>query len=122
MNEAGLQGKVKIVAMDRNDDMLPYIEDGTIVGAVAQKSYVEAFLAVHLLHWLNTNGDESVPDCKAAGINPLPEKVETGVMPITKAMSRSSSTPRICCWQQRRPSPIQGWPPPLWRHAHTRNR
>jgi len=83
--ELGRQGAVKVVAMDRNDDMLPYIEDGTIHGSVAQKSYLEAFLAVHMLHWLNTNTMRVVPDWKAAGINPLPESVSTGVMPITKA-------------------------------------
>ena len=82
VNEAGRKD-IKIVAMDRNDDMLPYIEDGTIHGAVAQKSYIEAFLAVHMLHWQNTDGIEVVPDWKAAGINPLPESVDTGVMPIT---------------------------------------
>ena len=84
VTEAGLKGKVKIVAMDRNDDMLSYIEDGTIEGAVAQKSYLEAFLALHMLHWLNTNTMKVVPDVKAAGINPLPESVLTGVMKITK--------------------------------------
>ena len=82
VNEAGRKD-IKIVAMDRNDDMLPYIEDGTIHGAVAQKSYIEAFLAVHMLHWQNTDGIKVVPDWKAAGINPLPESVDTGVMPIT---------------------------------------
>jgi ribose transport system substrate-binding protein len=82
VREADLQGKVKIVAMDRNDDMLPFIEDGTIVGAVAQKSYAEAYLAVHLLHWLNTDAMKVVPDWRAAGVNPLPEKIVTGVMPI----------------------------------------
>jgi ribose transport system substrate-binding protein len=85
VTEAGRQGEIKIVAMDRNDDMLPYIEDGTIVGAVAQKSYLEAYLAVHLLHWLNTDAMKVVPDWKAAGVNPLPESVSTGVMLITKA-------------------------------------
>jgi ribose transport system substrate-binding protein len=84
VTEAGLKGKVKIVAMDRNDDMLSYIEDGTIEGAVAQKSYLEAFLALHLLHWLNTSAMKVVPDAVAAGINPLPENVFTGVMKITK--------------------------------------
>ena len=80
----GDSGKdIKIVAMDRNDDMLPYIEDGTIHGAVAQKSYIEAFLAVHMLHWQNTDGIKVVPDWKAAGISPLPEVVDTGVMTIT---------------------------------------
>jgi ribose transport system substrate-binding protein len=84
VTEAGRKGEIKIVAMDRNDDMLAYIEDGTIVGAVAQKSYLEAYLAVHLLHWLNTDAMKVVPDWKAAGINPLPESVATGVMRITK--------------------------------------
>jgi len=84
VTEAGLAGKVKIVAMDRNDDMLSYVEDGTIAGAVAQKSYLEAFLALHMLHWLNTNTMKVVPDSRAAGINPLPENVLTGVMRITR--------------------------------------
>ena len=84
VNEAGRAGEIKIVAMDRNDDMLPYIEDGTIHGAVAQKSYIEAFLAVQMLHWQNTDGLNVVPDWRAAGINPLPESVDTGVMMITK--------------------------------------
>jgi ribose transport system substrate-binding protein len=84
VTEAGKQGTVKIVAMDRNDDMLPYLEDGTIIGSVAQKSFVESFVGVHLLHWLNTDGLKVLPDWRAAGINPLPETIGTGVMPITK--------------------------------------
>ncbi len=43
--EQGKVGAVKIVAMDRNPDMLPYIADGTIYGAVAQKSWLESYLA-----------------------------------------------------------------------------
>jgi ribose transport system substrate-binding protein len=84
VTEAGRAGEVKIVSMDRNDDMLPYIESGTIVGAVAQKSFAEAFLGIHLLHWLNTDGMKILPDWKAAGVNPLPEKIVTGVMKITR--------------------------------------
>lgn len=85
VHEAGRTKDIKIVAMDRNDDMLSYIEDGTIYGAVAQKSYLETFLAIHMMHWQNTDGLKVLPDWKAAGINPLPERVDTGVMKITKA-------------------------------------
>ncbi len=85
VHEAGRAGDIKIVAMDRNDDMLPYIEDGTITGAIAQKSYLEIFLAFHMMHWQNTDALKVLPDWRAAGINPLPERVETGVMPITQA-------------------------------------
>ncbi|SDL01470.1 substrate-binding domain-containing protein [Aliiruegeria lutimaris] len=83
VTEAGRKGEIKIVGMDRNDDMLPYIEDGTVVGAIAQKSFAEAFLAVHLLQWLNTDGMKVLPDWQAAAVNPLPEQVVAGVMKIT---------------------------------------
>jgi ribose transport system substrate-binding protein len=82
--EQGKVGVVKIVAMDRNPDMLPYIADGTIYGAVAQKSWLESYLAVHLLDWLGQSKIKIVPDSAAAGINPLPETVSTGVMRVTK--------------------------------------
>jgi ribose transport system substrate-binding protein len=84
VKEAGRAGQVKIVGMDRNDDMLPFIQDGTVTGTVAQKSFVETFLGVHLLHWLNTDGLKVLPDWKKAGINPLPESVVTGVMQVNK--------------------------------------
>lgn len=82
--EQGKVGAVKIVAMDRNPDMLPYIADGTIYGAVAQKSWLESYLAVHLLDWLGQSKIKIVADSAAAGINPLPEIVSTGVMRVTK--------------------------------------
>ena len=82
--EQGKVGAVKIVAMDRNPDMLPYIVDGTIYGAVAQKSWLESYLAVHLLDWLGQSKIKIVTDSAAAGINPLPETVSTGVMRVTK--------------------------------------
>lgn len=84
VRDAGRVGKVKIVAMDRNDDMLPFIEDGTIFGSVAQKSYAESFIAVHYLYWLNDSTMKVVPDWKAAQIDPLPEHTLTGVMKITR--------------------------------------
>jgi ribose transport system substrate-binding protein len=84
VTEAGKKGQIQIVAMDHNNDMLPYIQDGTVYGSVAQKSYTEAYLAVHLLHWLNTNAIKMVKDPKASGINPLPESIVTGVVRVTK--------------------------------------
>ncbi|NQU69624.1 MAG: substrate-binding domain-containing protein [Rhodospirillales bacterium] len=85
VREAGKIGKIKIVAMDRNDDMLEFIKDGTIYGSVAQKSYAEMFTAIHFLHWLNSGAMKVLPDWKAAGVNPLPENVVTGVMRIDQA-------------------------------------
>jgi ribose transport system substrate-binding protein len=84
--EAGKKGKIKIVAMDRNEDMLNYIQDGTITASVAQKSYMETWLAVNLLYWLHHNVGPArmLPDWKAAKIDPLPQDVDTGIMPITR--------------------------------------
>ena len=84
VRDAGRTGKVKFVAMDRNDDMLPFIEDGTIHGSVVQKSYAEAFIATHFLYWLNANEMKVLADWKAAGVDPLPEKIETGTMRLTQ--------------------------------------
>ncbi|NWF69705.1 MAG: substrate-binding domain-containing protein [Chloroflexi bacterium] len=84
VRDAGRVGEIQIVAMDRNEDMLDFIEDGSIFGSVAQKSYTEMFLAVHLLHWLNTDALRVLPDWRSAGVNILPERVETGVMTITR--------------------------------------
>lgn len=84
VRDAGKVGQIKIVAMDRNDDMLPFIEDGTIYGTVVQKSYTEMFTAVHLLYWLKNNILKVVPDWQGAGLNILPERVETGVFAVTQ--------------------------------------
>jgi ribose transport system substrate-binding protein len=84
VNEAGKKGAIKIVCMDRNADMLPFIEDGTIFGSVAQKSYTESYLGVYLLHWLNIGAIKLARDPRAAGINALPESITTGVIRVTK--------------------------------------
>jgi ribose transport system substrate-binding protein len=85
VREAGLTGKIKIIAMDRNPDMLTFFEDGTIVGSVAQKSYTESFIGLHFLHWLNKGDLRLVNDYRAADINPLPERILTGALPVTPA-------------------------------------
>lgn len=73
--------------MDRNEDMLNYIADGTITAAVAQKSYLETWLAVQLLYALrhDSGPGKMLPDWRAAKVNPLPEDIDTGIMPITRA-------------------------------------
>ena len=83
--EAGKAKKIKIVAMDRNDDMLGQVKKGNIRGSVVQKSYDEVWLACWMLYWLKHNQLRPVPDWHAAKINPLPEQVTTGVWQLTQA-------------------------------------
>jgi ribose transport system substrate-binding protein len=85
VTEAGKAKKIKIVAMDRNDDMLGQVKKGNIVGSVVQKSYDEVWLACWMLYWLRHNQLRPVPDWHAAKINPLPEHITTGVWQLTRA-------------------------------------
>jgi ribose transport system substrate-binding protein len=84
IKEAGKAGQIKIVGMDRNDDMLAEVESGPIVGSVVQKSYDEAWLGAWMLYWLNHSQLKPVPDYRDAGINPLPEQIVTGTWQLTK--------------------------------------
>lgn len=61
VTEVDRVGDARIVGMDRNDDMVSYIKDGTAVGSVARKSFAESFIGVHLLHRLNTDGMKVCP-------------------------------------------------------------
>lgn len=59
VEEKGLQGKVKIVGFDENDETLLGIEQGDIYGTVVQNPYRFGFDSVRILAGL-AKGDESV--------------------------------------------------------------
>lgn len=82
--EAGKKGKVRIVCFDRNDNMLPYIKDGTIAASVAQKTYLMGWLGVTLLDGLARDEIRHLPDWRKAEAPPMPSTVDTGVMVITR--------------------------------------
>ena len=83
-NELGLKGKLKIISMDRDDGTLKFIEDGTIVASVAQKTALMSYLGTKLMYYLHHAPVPVVPDNKAAGIVPMPESVDTGTIVINK--------------------------------------
>jgi ribose transport system substrate-binding protein len=82
--ELGLDGKLKIVSMDRDDGTLKFIQDGVIDASVAQKSALMTFYGTLLMDGLKFNPVPIVADNKAAGIVPMPEAVDTGVVVINK--------------------------------------
>ena len=82
--ELSLVGKLKIVSMDRDDGTLKFIEDGVIQASVAQKSALMTFYGTILMDGMQYNPVPIVTDNKAAGIIPLPESVDTGVVVINK--------------------------------------
>jgi len=84
LKETGKAGKIKVVAMDRDDDMLPYIKDRTILATMAQNSVLEEWMATYYLYWLKHNTVPAFPDWRAAGAPQVPGITDTGVTVVTK--------------------------------------
>ncbi len=66
VKEAEKVGKVKIIAMDRNETTLEFIEQGIIEASIAQRTYTMAYLGVQLLYDLNHNNIHLVNNWKEA--------------------------------------------------------
>ena len=84
LKETGKAGKIMEMAMDRDDDMLPYIKDGTILSTLAQNSVLEEWTALYYLYWLAHNTVPAFPDWRKAGAPQIPKITDTGVTLVTK--------------------------------------
>jgi len=82
VKEAGKAGEVKIIAMDRADDVLNAIEEGVITASIAQQSALMSYLAIQLMYNLNNSQMEVTTDNAAAGVSGMPYTVDTGVLVI----------------------------------------
>jgi ribose transport system substrate-binding protein len=76
--EAGLQGKVKIISMDRGNDVIAAIEEGTITASVAQQTALMPYYATVILYNLVNSKVDISTDNKAAGVAGIPQVVDTG--------------------------------------------
>ncbi|MBU6399578.1 MAG: substrate-binding domain-containing protein [Verrucomicrobia bacterium] len=88
VRDVGKQGVIKIIAMDRNEATLDFIEQGFIQASLAQRSYSMAYLGLQMLHDLNHGKIKMIADWRAAGTCPLPALVDTGAVIITPANVR----------------------------------
>jgi ribose/xylose/arabinose/galactoside ABC-type transport system permease subunit/ABC-type sugar transport system substrate-binding protein len=89
VKEAGKVGKVKIIAMDRNEATLEFIEQGIIEASIAQRTYTMAYIGLELLYDLNHNNIQLVNNWKDAKIIPLPRSIDTGTIVIDKTNVRA---------------------------------
>ncbi|MHC4623416.1 MAG: substrate-binding domain-containing protein [Planctomycetota bacterium] len=85
VREANLIGKVKIVAMDRGNDVLGLIEEGAISATVAQQTALMPFYAVQILHQLNSQNIPITSDNTRAGVSGIPSYIDTGVVIVDKS-------------------------------------
>jgi len=85
VKEAGRVGKVKIVAMDRDNSVLKYIEQDVIQAAVAQQTALMPIYAVAILYQLNHANVPITSDNAAAKVSGAPSTIDTGVIIVDKS-------------------------------------
>ncbi len=84
VKEARLAGKVRIVSMDRGNEVLELIGQGVISASIAQRTALMPFYAVQILYNL-ANQDVPITDDNAkAGISTTPSSIDTGVIVVDK--------------------------------------
>jgi ribose transport system substrate-binding protein len=84
VKQAGKTGQVKIVAMDRDEATLQFIQEGVIDASIAQRTYMMTYLALQMLYDLRNDRIKFIDDWRKVGVNPLPPVVDTGTFVIDK--------------------------------------
>jgi ABC-type sugar transport system substrate-binding protein len=77
--ETGVAGKVKIISMDRNSDVLQQIQKGVITGTVVQNDASMAFWALQVLYNHVHNQAPLTSNNQAAKVSSEPDVVYTAV-------------------------------------------
>jgi ribose transport system substrate-binding protein len=85
VREAGRAGKVKIVAMDRDNGTLDMVHNGLIHASIAQKTALMSYLGTKLLYGLKRGSVKITTDDARAGITALPASIDTGILVINRA-------------------------------------
>lgn len=85
VREAGRTGDVKIIAMDRSNEILEAIEDGIISASVAQQTALMPYYATQLLINLNNSKVEITSDNAAAGVLGVPGYIDTGAIIVDES-------------------------------------
>lgn len=84
VREAGKGDEIVVIGRDRDAATLELLESGEIAASYAQNSYVEGYLATMWLNQYISGNLKVVSDYLDAGINPLPDVVDSGSIVITK--------------------------------------
>ncbi len=82
LHRLNLEGKIPIVAMDKNPETLDWISRGGISATIAQKPYTMAFYGLKFLDDLHHNIVREFRDWRTAPATPLPTFVDTGTAVI----------------------------------------
>ena len=85
VREAKQAGTVKIVAMDRGNDLLEQIKEGVVSASVAQQTALMPFYATHLLYNLVNAPLPITSDNAKAGVSGVPPLIDTGVVIVDQS-------------------------------------
>lgn len=88
VREAKKAGKVKIVSMDRGNDVLQLIKDGVISATVVQQTALMPFYATQILYNLSNHPAPVTSDNAKAGVSGAPAVVDTGVIIVDRGNYR----------------------------------
>jgi ribose transport system substrate-binding protein len=84
LHRVDLEGKIPIVAFDKDPDTLDWIQRGAITETVAQKPYVMSYYGLKFLDDLHHNAVHEFKDWRSAPAAPIPTWVDTGTAIVDK--------------------------------------
>lgn len=85
VREAGKAGEIKIVAMDRGNEVLEAIDEGIISASVAQQTALMPYYAVQIMFNLNNSKVAITSDNASAGVLGIPSVVDTGAIIVDES-------------------------------------
>ena len=85
VKESKLAGKVKIVSMDRGNEVLEQIGKGVISATVAQRTALMPFYATQILYNLANHNIPITDDNAAAQVSTAPAVIDTGVIIVDRS-------------------------------------
>ena len=81
VRELGIDG-IKIIGDSKDDATLKLVEAGEVEATVAIKTRIEPYIAMNVLYLTNYTNFQVSQDDEAAGISPLPTKIDIGTFVI----------------------------------------
>jgi ribose transport system substrate-binding protein len=88
VKEAGKTGQVKIISMDRDNEVVAAIEEGTITASVAQQTALMPYYATQILYNLVNSKVDISTDNKLAGVAGIPQVVDTGCIIVDSSNAK----------------------------------
>jgi ribose transport system substrate-binding protein len=85
VKEAGKAGIVKIISMDRGNDVIAMIEEGTITASVGQQTALMPYYATQILYNIANSKVEITTDNAKAGVLGIPQVIDTGSVIVDKS-------------------------------------